>query len=319
MTDTLDVIEAIRGTLRDAFKQASTDQDKQKIKDKLSDLADLQEQVILQEFLTAAQEMKALSDLLSKVIQDLQGIISNFFINNLSDIANRNGLATNPAGLAPATAPADRGGAGTAAGGGIDCAKDCSKLVDSIVAAGVKFVGRYYRTSRSKYAPLTADEANILSRSGLNVVALWESTSDQPGHFAYTSGVDEGTAAYRQALITGQTRNTPIYFAVDFDASSSDLAGPILDYFRGVADGFNTISKNAPAFKIGVYGSGLVCSWLKSHGMVSYCWLAMSTKWNGYDRFTGWNIKQGPALSALTFDHDSDDARSDYGGFRVGP
>jgi hypothetical protein len=39
MADTLDLIEAIRGTLRDAYKQASTDQDKQKIKDELTFLS----------------------------------------------------------------------------------------------------------------------------------------------------------------------------------------------------------------------------------------------------------------------------------------
>jgi len=316
MTDTLDIIEAIRGTLRDAFKQATTDDQRQKIKDQLSDLADFQEDVILKQFEDAAAELKGLSDVLSKIIDQLNGVIGNFFINNLNAIAARNNLPVPPAPAAPAPAPAPvAGGAPPAAGTGIDCANDCSKLGASIKAAGAGFVGRYYRTAHSRYDALTFAEVKSLSTAGLDVVALWESASDKADHFAYSSGVDEGTSAYRQALLSGQPRGTPIYFAVDFDASSTQIAGPILDYFKGIADGFNTISGNAPAFKVGVYGSGLVCAWLKNHNLVTHTWLAMSRKWAGFN-YSDWNIKQGAALPGLGFDHDSDTARADYGGFR---
>jgi hypothetical protein len=316
MSDTLDLIEAIRGTLRDAYKQASTDQDKQKIKAELNSLADFQEQVILQEFLNKAAEVKGLSDLLSEVIQDLQGIISNFFLNNLNDIANRNGLSVSKPTLlgAPAASPI-----AIQAGNGIDSAKDCTKLTEAIKNAGVEFVGRYYRNASSKYPALSAKEALAISRGGLNIVALWEGASDKIQHFSYSRGVDEGTSAYQQALVAGQGRNTPIYFAVDFDANTAEVAGPVFDYFKGIVDGFNTIATGSPAYRIGVYGSGLVCSWLQNHGMVSHCWLAMSTGWSGFNTFANWNIKQGPNLPTLSFDHDSDSGRPNYGGFRVGP
>ena len=89
MTDTLDLIEETRGNLREAYKQAANAQAKQKIKDSLNELADFQEQVILQQFMDKAAEIQGLSDALNKIIQDLQGKISNFLLGNLSRIAER--------------------------------------------------------------------------------------------------------------------------------------------------------------------------------------------------------------------------------------
>lgn len=43
----------------------------------------------------------------------------------------------------------------------------------------------------------------------------------------------------------------------------------------------------------------------------------MSSGWAGSRTFTAWDIKQGETLPALSFDHDSDEAKDDYGGFQV--
>jgi hypothetical protein len=199
---------------------------------------------------------------------------------------------------------------------GIDCALDCTKKASWIKASGADFVGRYYRNSASRWTPLTHAEGQALSSGGLVIVAVWESKSDVIEHFSYTAGVDEGTSAYRQAMNAGQPAGSPIYFAVDFDASLAGIAEAINDYFRGVAHGFDAISSNNPTYKIGVYGSGNTCAWLLAHQRVSYTWPAQSRGWGGYQTFTKWNIKQGP-VKTKPFDHDTDDSTSDYGGFVV--
>jgi hypothetical protein len=200
---------------------------------------------------------------------------------------------------------------------GIDCALDCTKKAAWIKANGSEFVGRYYRNAASKWAPLTVEEARTLSTAGLVVVALWESKSDVLEHFSYTTGVDEGTSAYKQAMNVGQPARSPIYFAVDFDCPISGIAGAINDYFRGVAHGFDAISSNNSAYDIGVYGSGNVCGWLLAHQRTKYSWLAQSKGWGGYKTFANWNIKQGPTKSK-PFDHDTDEAKESYGAFVVG-
>lgn len=197
---------------------------------------------------------------------------------------------------------------------GIDCATDCSKRVAAIKATGAAFVGRYYRLPHSKWDPLTAAEAQALSKGDLKIVALWESSSDALDHFSFSSGVDEGTSAYRQAMGAGQQPRTPIYFAVDFDCSDSGIAGAVNDYFRGVAAGFATIGAGNPAYDIGIYGSGNTCGWLLTHGRVTSTWMALSTGWGGFKTFKDWNIKQLATVKA-PFDHDTDEATANYGGW----
>lgn len=201
-------------------------------------------------------------------------------------------------------------------GNGIDCALDCTKKAAWIKAQGAEFVGRYYRTHNSQWTPLTLGEAQTLSSAGLLLVALWESKSDVLDHFSHAAGVDEGTSAYRQAMLAQQPLSTPIYFAVDFDCSTAGIAGAVNDYFRGIADGFSTIGAGQPAYNIGVYGSGNTCSWLLGHGRVTHTWLAQSTGWGGYKTFNNWNIKQGKTVSK-PFDFDLDEAKLSYGGFTV--
>jgi hypothetical protein len=199
---------------------------------------------------------------------------------------------------------------------GIDCALDCTKRIAAIRGLHAQFVGRYYRQASSHWPALTSAEAKALSNAGFQIVAVWESASNVLHHFSHATGVDEGTSAYRQAMLVGQPARTPIYFAVDFDCSGPGIAGGVNDYFRGVADGFAAIGGGQSAYDVGVYGSGNTCAWLLSHGRVTYTWLAQSRGWGGYRTFKNWNILQGPSKSA-PFDHDTDQALDTFGGFTV--
>jgi len=61
----------------------------------------------------------------------------------------------------------------------------------------------------------------------------------------------------------------------------------------------------------------VVCQALTQAGLAEYTWLAVSSGWAGSRTFAAWNIKQGAALPSPSFDHDSDEAKDDYGGFQV--
>jgi hypothetical protein len=73
-----------------------------------------------------------------------------------------------------------------------------------------------------------------------------------------------------------------------------DLLPFIDDYFKGV----NSVFKAQPdgrKFKIGAYGSGLVCERLLSAKLVDYCWLSQSQGWPGYQKFYAsgkWSMAQ---------------------------
>jgi len=56
---------------------------------------------------------------------------------------------------------------------------------------------------------------------------------------------------------------------------------------------------------------------MRRAGLAQYTWLTNSTSWAGTLNYYDWNIRQGGHFSVLSFDHDSNEAKDDYGGFRV--
>jgi hypothetical protein len=202
---------------------------------------------------------------------------------------------------------------------GIDMARDARDYSQELKGRRFDFVARYYRDPASRWPTLTAAEARMVSAAGMRLVAVWEWHSGRPDYFSYASGYSDGMAAYRQAKGVGQPTGSAIYFAVDFNAQEPDIRSAIDPYFRGVRAGLQAAAGQTQSeYRVGVYGSGAVCGYLKRMRLADYAWLSNSTAWSGYDSFTDWNIKQSRGSSALSFDHDINEAWGDYGGFQVG-
>jgi hypothetical protein len=199
-------------------------------------------------------------------------------------------------------------------GRGIDLPTDGRDVLDELKNSRLEFVARYYRTAISHWPPLTAEEAQRLSSLGLKIVAVWEPFSPDPQYYSYFTGYDDAIAAYHQAKAVGQPSGSAIYFAIDFNAQSLE---PVDQYFRGVTAGFAAVSGGHADYKVGVYGSGAVCEEVKQAGLAQYTWLSNSTAWSGSLAYDGWNIRQGFRAGDLSFNHDSDEARGEYGGFRL--
>src|SRR5579864_1548965 len=202
---------------------------------------------------------------------------------------------------------------------GIDMARDARDYSQELKGSHLDFVARYYRDPASRWPTLTAAEAKMISDTGLRLVTVWEWHSGRPDYFSYASGYADGMTSYRQAKGIGQPPGSAIYFAVDFNAHDGDIRGAIDPYFRGVHAGFQAAAGQAPPdYRVGVYGSGAVCDYLKRTRLADYAWLSNATSWWGHDRFTGWDIRQSRGSSGLSFDHDMKEARGEYGGFQVG-
>jgi hypothetical protein len=122
--------------------------------------------------------------------------------------------------------------------------------------------------------------------------------------------------AYKQAEAVGQPTGSAIYFAVDFDARREAL-NAVDQYFRGIAAGFASAGQGRTKYRVGVYGSGAVCDSMKRAGLAQYTWLSNSTAWAGYAGYRDWNIKQGGRLAELSFNHDFNEAKDEYGSFRL--
>jgi hypothetical protein len=218
--------------------------------------------------------------------------------------------------LPPAIAEIPRG-AGPA--WGIDLPTDASDVLGELKTLPLAFVARYYRDPASRWPTLTASEAQRLSALDVKLVTVWEWHSRDPAYFSYASGYNDALSAYLQAKSVRQPAGSAIYFAVDFNARDAAVQ-QVAQYFRGVAAGFVAAGGGRPEYKIGVYGSGAVCAEVKAAGLAQYSWLSGSTAWDGTLGYTGWNIRQaaqGARFGALSFNHDANEARGDYGGFRL--
>jgi len=200
---------------------------------------------------------------------------------------------------------------------GIDLPIDARDVSNELKESRLDFVARYYRDPASRWPTLSAAEARMVSSAGMSLVAVWESHSHKRDYFSYASGYYDALAAHRQAKAIGQPAGSGIYFAVDFNAQEPDVRGPLDQYFRGVHTSLAAAAGQAREYRVGVYGSGAVCDYLKRSRLAEYAWLSNSTAWSGYDSFTDWNIKQSGRSPLLSFDQDSNEARGEYGSFRV--
>ena len=200
---------------------------------------------------------------------------------------------------------------------GIDLPIDARDVSNELKGSRLDFVARYYRDPASRWPTLSAEEARMVSSAGMSLVAVWEFHSHKPDYFSYASGYSDALSAHRQAKAIGQPSGSGIYFAVDFNAQEPDVRGPVDQYFRGVHAGLTAAAGKGREYRVGVYGSGAVCDYLKRARLAEYAWLSNSTAWSGYDSFTDWNIRQSGRSPLLSFDQDSNEARGEYGSFQV--
>lgn len=131
---------------------------------------------------------------------------------------------------------------------GIDRATAFTQAECEILKAhGYSFIGRYYSTSAWKR--LTAKEAGIISAAGLYVVSVYQDGGRGKKDFTAARGAAHAAEAIKQARACRQPEGTPIYFAVDFDASSAGGLGNVVTYFRAVMG-----AMEGSGYEPGVYG-----------------------------------------------------------------
>jgi Domain of unknown function (DUF1906) len=81
-----------------------------------------------------------------------------------------------------------------------------------------------------------------------------------------------------------------------FHKSAPDIhAGDMIPFVDRYFKSLNSVLKADGRYKIGGYGSGMVCQHLLGRHLVDYCWLAMSTGWPGSKEFHAsgrWSLVQ---------------------------
>lgn len=161
---------------------------------------------------------------------------------------------------------------------------DASKI-QALANKGMTFVGRYLPGSNY---PITVAEKNLLLSKNFSIVSIWEKGSPTSvSYFSSSRGTSDAKQAILGATSIGQPSSTPIYFAVDYDASESDINGNIDDYITAIIAEFNR--QNNP-YKVGLYGSGAVLEHFRSR--IIFTMLACSRAWRGTTAYSRFYIRQ---------------------------
>jgi hypothetical protein len=146
--------------------------------------------------------------------------------------------------------------------------------------AGIETVIRYYNHQNSSTFPrkrLTLAEAEELCGAGLRLAAVFQQRQNQIADFSRAKGLRAGKKAFRIAADeVGQPEGSGIYFSVDFDASQAEIVSAIQPFFEGVKQGMAAEADGGAGYRIGAYGSGLVCRALIAAGLTELSWLSMS-------------------------------------------
>lgn len=196
---------------------------------------------------------------------------------------------------------------------GLDSAQPVDvKHIALLKRAGYGFVAGYYSYNPRKN--LTRQECAALSAAGIAIVSVFEAQGNLYTSFHQTSGAADAARALRLAEECGQPQGSAIYFAVDFDATASELRDGIGDYFRAVNLAL------AGRYRVGAYGSGLVLATLRQWKMAELFWLADAGGWQGTHGYRGpAQLRQGlpTRIAGLMVDPDIA-AAGDFGQWMVG-
>lgn len=131
---------------------------------------------------------------------------------------------------------------------GLDTTKAYTSVqLDKLAKYGYTFITRYL--SHSTWKALTADEAIRISKSGLWLVSIYQSSANSKEYFSYAKGVSDAHDALQLAKGVGQPSGSTLYFAVDYETTKADIAN-VQEYFKGVSEVIV-----GTGYGVGVYGS----------------------------------------------------------------
>jgi Domain of unknown function (DUF1906) len=164
-------------------------------------------------------------------------------------------------------------------------------------AAGVHFVCRYVSTPGNP-KNLRPAEAKKLRDAGIDVVVVFETTATR-ALAGKAAGVSDAKKALAQAKDCMPHESSPIYFAVDFDATPGNQTA-INAYLSGAA---SFLGKD----HVGIYGGYHPVKRALNAGVCKYAWQTYA--WSGHP--TNWDpraqirqYKNGQVLAGITVDFD---------------
>src|SRR5690606_11135297 len=128
---------------------------------------------------------------------------------------------------------------------------------------------------------LTPAEAHELAEAGLALVSVYQARMNRIDDFTLENARRDAEVAAEHAEQVGQPFQTPIYFAVDFDATPPDI--PTLKAY------FQTVTEILSGrYYVGVYGTNNTCNALSP--FIAFTWQTYA--WSNNHLFPEANMYQ---------------------------
>jgi Domain of unknown function (DUF1906) len=167
-------------------------------------------------------------------------------------------------------------------------------FLDQMKAIGINTIIRYY-DHEDETLPgktLRRGERDTIAINGFKMGVVFQHRNNKLASFTALRGRQDAERSLVLAAENSQPRGSAIYFGVDGPwRTSYDLAN-IMAYFREV-----NAKMAGSGYRVGVYGSGLVCNALLADGLAELCWLAAPTSWpefSAYYQTKRWKLVQLP-------------------------
>jgi hypothetical protein len=167
-------------------------------------------------------------------------------------------------------------------------------FLDRMKAIGIGTIIRYY-DHEDETLPgktLRRGERDAIVMNGFKMGVVFQHRNNKFASFTALRGRQDAERSLTLAAENAQPRGSAVYFGVDGPWSGSYELAAIMAYFREV-----NARMAGSGYRVGVYGSGLVCNALLASGLAELCWLAAPTSWPDFSawyQIKRWNLVQLP-------------------------
>jgi hypothetical protein len=167
-------------------------------------------------------------------------------------------------------------------------------FLDQMKGIGIGTIIRYY-DHEDETLPgktLRRGERDVIVTNGLKVGVVFQHRNNRFASFTALRGRQDAERSLVLAAENSQPRGSAIYFGVDGPWKAPDELANITAYFQEV-----NARLAGSGYRVGVYGSGLICNALLANGLAELCWLAAPTSWPDFSAWyqtKRWKLVQLP-------------------------
>lgn len=188
-----------------------------------------------------------------------------------------------------------------------------SQLKEMGIVSIIRYINPISLHSEKTISP---EEARAMTAAGIRLGLVCEGWGGaSPAGIGATinsaTGERDALVCRQYAPRVGAPENACIYFAVDVDATNSQIQNYVLPYFQSVRRILTDGSRPEPVYSVGIYACGMACDVAKKTGLADYTWLSNALGWNGsraYKDSLNWNLLQHLPHDILGLDTDPDEA-----------